>query len=196
MFNEPFGGVIPGARGAVLAALMRTGTPMTGRRVHGLVSDDHSLWSVQQVLKDLAAIGLVRTESIGRAGVHEINEGHSAVAPLMTLLDPIDALRKAVDSVARADANAVSGVILFGSIARGDAGPGSDIDLAVIATAWWDRRIELKEHVATRLGNDCDVVVFTRAEFTRLAAAGEPVVVGINRDGVALFGEKPHVRDS
>src|SRR5665811_683962 len=44
-FSEPFGGVIPGARGAVLAALLRTGEQLTGRQVHSLVSDDHRLWS-------------------------------------------------------------------------------------------------------------------------------------------------------
>jgi hypothetical protein len=33
-FGEPFGGVIPGARGAVLAVLLRTGEPMTGRQMH------------------------------------------------------------------------------------------------------------------------------------------------------------------
>lgn len=35
-FGEPFGGLIPGARGAALAALLRTGAPLTGRRVHAL----------------------------------------------------------------------------------------------------------------------------------------------------------------
>lgn len=43
IFGEPFGGVIPGARGAVLAVLLRTGEPLTGRQIHGLVSDDYGL---------------------------------------------------------------------------------------------------------------------------------------------------------
>ncbi len=38
LFSEPFGGVIPGARGAVLAALLRTDTPLTGRQVHALAA--------------------------------------------------------------------------------------------------------------------------------------------------------------
>jgi hypothetical protein len=31
-FSEPFGGIIPGARGAVLAALLRTDAPLTGQQ--------------------------------------------------------------------------------------------------------------------------------------------------------------------
>jgi predicted nucleotidyltransferase len=187
-FSEPFGGIIPGARGAVLAALLRTGAPLTGRQVHGLVSDDYSLWTVQEALKALALLGIVETQTIGRAGVHTINERHAAVAPLRALLDPVTALRDAVSSVTGKD---VSAVILFGSIARTEATLNSDIDLAVIASPGWDKRVELEDSVRTRLGNDCDVLVFTQAEFDRLATTGEPVVDDILRDGVALIGTKP-----
>jgi predicted nucleotidyltransferase len=190
-FGEPFGGIIPGARGAVLAALLRTGTPLTGREIHGLISDQYSLWTVQQTLKSLARLGLVETRAVGRAGLHTINEGHAAVAPLMVLLDPVAILRDAVSTVAD---TAVSAVILFGSIARGDATPDSDIDLAVIARRGWDKRVELEDHVRTRLGNDCDVLVFTATEFGRLATSSERVVGDIMREGVALVGTMPRVR--
>jgi len=190
-FGEPFGGIIPGARGAVLAALLRTGAPLTGRQIHGLLSDDYSLWTVQEALKTLALLGIVETQTIGRAGVHTINEQHAAVAPLRALLDPVTALRDAVSSVTGKD---VSAVILFGSIARGEARPGSDIDLVVIAPPGWDKRAELEDSVRTRLGNECDVLVFTEAEFDRLATTGEPVVADILQDGVPLIGAKLRVK--
>lgn len=190
-FNEPFGGIVPGVRGAVLATLLRTGTPLTGRQIHGLVSDDYSLWSVQEVLKVLTRLGVVESQTIGRAGVHTINEEHVSVGPLRALLDPIGALREVVRVVAGSE---VSAVILFGSIARGEAMPDSDVDLAVIAPRGWGKRVELEDSVRTRLGNGCDVLVFTRAEFDRLAAAGEPVVSDILRDGVALIGAMPRIK--
>ena len=74
LFGEPFGGVIPGARGAVLAALLRTDAPLTGRQIHALVSETYSLWTVQEALKALAQLGLINTQTIGRAGVHPVNE--------------------------------------------------------------------------------------------------------------------------
>jgi predicted nucleotidyltransferase len=185
LLGEPFGGVIPGARGAVLAALLRTDTPLTGRQVHALVSDDYSLWTVQEALKALTQLGLVNTQTIGRAGVHTINEDHIAVAPLRVLLDPITAL---TETVREAVGHDVKNVILFGSIARGEANISSDVDLAVIAPAGWDGRTDLEDAVRTRLGNNCDVLVFTAEDFTRLAETGEPVVREILTEGVALIG--------
>ncbi len=190
-FGEPFGGLVPGARGTVLAVLLRTGTPLTGRQIHGLVSDDFSLWSVQEALKSLTQLGLVETQTIGRAGVHSINEGHAAVPPLRALVDPIAILTAAVREVT--DAN-VQAVLLFGSIARGEATVSSDIDLAIIASPDWDGRVELEDVVRTRLGNNCDVLVFTEAEFQRLARDGEPVVSDMVQDGIALVGNKPRTK--
>lgn len=191
-FSQPFGGIIPGVRGAVLAALLRTGTPLTGRQVHGLVSDDYSLWTVQEALKELGKLGVVETQKIGRAGLHTVNEDHSSVLPLRALLDPVAILQDVVSAVADEE---VTTVILFGSIARGEATIDSDIDLAVIAAEGWDKRIELEDQVRIRLGNNCDVLLFTAAEFDRLVGTGEPVVRNILRDGVALIGDKPRARD-
>lgn len=187
-FDEPFGGIIPGARGAVLATLLRTGTPLTGRQLHGLVEDHYSLWSIQEALKTLADIGLVKTRTIGRAGIHEINEDHTSVTPLRQLLDPIASLTAIIEESLSSH---VQAVILFGSIARGEATATSDIDLAVIADDTWDGREDLEDLVRTRTGNPCDVLVFTAPGFESLAARGEPVVDDILRDGVALIGSKP-----
>lgn len=191
LFNEPFGGVIPGAQGAVLATLMRTGVRLTGRQIHGLLRDRHSLWAVQEAIKALTLIGVVNTETVGRAGVHSIAEDHVSVAPLRALLDPLDAL---TDTLARATGEGVKAVLLFGSIARGEASLASDIDLAVIASAGWDGRADLEDAIHTRLGNDCDVLVFTYTAFIRRALAGEPVVSEILTDGVALIGAMPQVK--
>jgi predicted nucleotidyltransferase len=190
-FGEPFGGVIPGARGAVLAALLRTDAPLTGRQIHAMVSDDYSLWTVQEALKALTQLGLVNTQTIGRAGVHTINEDHASVAPLRALLDPIAAL---TDTVREAVGEDVKTVILFGSIARGEAKRQSDVDLAVIAPAGWDGRTDLEDAVRARLGNNCDVLVFTSEDFARLSSTGEPVVREILTTGVALIGSMPRVK--
>jgi predicted nucleotidyltransferase len=185
LFSEPFGGVIPGARGAVLAVLLRTDAPLTGRQIHALLSDEYSLWTVQEALKALTQLGLVNTQTVGRAGVHTINEDHVSVAPLRALLDPITALTYTVREAVGTD---VKAVILFGSVARGEANIYSDVDLAVIAPAGWDGRADLEDAVRMRLGNNCDVLVFTPEDFTRLADIGEPVVREILTSGVALIG--------
>jgi predicted nucleotidyltransferase len=191
-FSEPFGGLLPGARGAVLAALLRTGAPMTGRQVHGLVRDQCSLWSVQQTLASLVDLGVVTSRDVGRAMVHTINEDHYAIQPLRVLLDPFAALRQTVRSAVGSNAETV---ILFGSVARGEATADSDVDLVVLAGPDWDGRSELEDVVRARLGNDCDVLVFTPEEFSRLAASrDEPVVAEILADGVVLVGSLPQIQ--
>lgn len=186
-FGEPFGGVIPGARGAALAVLLRTGAPLTGRRVHALVADRHSLGAVQQALRDLDRLGLITTEAVGRAGAHRVNEGHAAIAPLRALASPIEMLTRVVEETARD----VEAVIVFGSVARGDAHADSDVDLVVIAPEAWEGRAELQQQVHERLGNDCDVLHLTGDHFKLAPEDREPVVSEILRDGIALVGTMP-----
>ena len=174
-FGEAFGGLIPGARGEVLAVLLRTGVPLTGRQVHALLSDQFSLWSVQQALAALVGLGVVESQTVGRAMIHSINEDHYAIGPLRVLLDPYAALR---DTVRGAVGSSASAVVVFGSV--------------VLAPPDWDGRSELQDVVRARIGNDCDVLVFTPEEFARLAASGdEPVVSDILADGVVLLGSLP-----
>ena len=190
-FGEPFGGLVPGAQGAALVALMRTGMPMTGRQVHSVLGTTHSLRSVQGALKSLVALGLVETTVAGRAIMHRLNQDHFAITPLRQLADPIAALRAVVADTA--DSN-VQAVLLFGSVARGEASRSSDIDVAVIAPSIWNGRVEMQAAVRARMGNECDVMVFTEDSFRRRAAAAEPVVLDILRDGIALLGSMPRVR--
>lgn len=187
-FGEPFGGLIPGVHGAVLATLLRTDVPLTGRQVHAVIGDKHSLWTVQQALKTLAQLGVVDTRTVGRAGVHTINDDHASVASLRDLLDPIAAL---THTVREAIGDEVETVILFGSIARGEATIDSDVDLAVIAPAGWDGGADLEDAVRSQLGNTCDVLVLTLEDLRRGSDAGEPVVHDVLTDGVALLGSMP-----
>jgi predicted nucleotidyltransferase len=186
-FGEPFGGLMPGARGAALAVLLRTGAPLTGRRVHALVADRHSLGAVQQALRELDRLGLITTETIGRAGVHRINERHAAIAPLRSLASPIEMLTRVVQGAVRD----VDAVIVFGSVARGDAHADSDIDLVVIAPAEWAGRADVQQQVQERLGNDCDVLHLTREHFELAPEDREPVIAEVLRDGIALVGKMP-----
>jgi predicted nucleotidyltransferase len=74
-------------------------------------------------------------------------------------------------AAARSD---VQAVVLLGSIARGEADAASDFDLPVIALNGWDRRMEMADAVRTRLGNHCDVLVFTSDRGRRTRPGGEP----------------------
>lgn len=70
---------------------------------------------------------------------------------------------------------------LFGSVARGDEAPGSDVDIALLAPGPLDplARFDLQERLATLLGRDVDLV--------DLSAASTVMRVQVLADGEVLY---------
>jgi predicted nucleotidyltransferase len=87
-------------------------------------------------------------------------------------------------------------VRLFGSLARGDAHPGSDADLFVVvreaAGAFRDRIPVVARHF-TGMGIGCDVLVYTEGERSRLAGRFARAVLdeGILLAARRATGSKP-----
>lgn len=72
-------------------------------------------------------------------------------------------------------------VILFGSIARGDFDGMSDADLLIIGGGLLDSAI------LAAAGRDCDMVVWTEAEWARAVQQGHPIAREVQQDGVELW---------
>jgi predicted nucleotidyltransferase len=77
----------------------------------------------------------------------------------------------------------VERVVLFGSRARGDAGPRSDIDLAIDAPGaspeLWQRMLDLADEAPTLL----------RIDIVRIDRVSPAMQSEIIRDGVVLFAQ-------
>ena len=94
----------------------------------------------------------------------------------------VDALRAALpDALA---------IYLYGSRARGDALPSSDVDVAVLPSRPLDpvRRFELAQEIAARVGHDVDLV--------DLLTATAALRVQIIDDGVVLYDGAPTRREA
>ena len=98
-------------------------------------------------------------------------------------------LNELKERLAAAYGDRLYAVVLFGSEARGDAGPDSDIDLlAVLETLTGDygdeleRRLAAVHPVALRLGRRVSVKPLTREEFER---GDSPLLREVRRSGVA-----------
>lgn len=80
-------------------------------------------------------------------------------------------------------------VRLFGSLARGDAGPGSDADLFIVvrdgAPAFLERIPDLARHFAG-LGIGCDVMAYTESERHALANRRDAFARAVLEEGVVL----------
>lgn len=82
----------------------------------------------------------------------------------------------------------IESIYLFGSLARGDAVPGSDADLLIVVRhatePFRDRSVR---YHTTGVGVGVDVVVYTREELDALLEAGNEFVRQALREGVRLF---------
>ncbi|WP_211357144.1 nucleotidyltransferase domain-containing protein [Nocardioides rubriscoriae] len=150
---------------------------------------------MQEALHRLSAAGVLESQRVGASVIHRVADDHYAIDLLRRLADPLDALRRTVATWSQdLPADRVDSVLLFGSTARGESGPTSDVDLAVVASdPDTDNELAttLSDLVSSRFGNDCDVLVFTPAQLATMHAMGERVVVDIMRDGIVLHGDKP-----
>lgn len=79
-----------------------------------------------------------------------------------------EALSRCLDRIERAFPGSVVAVYLFGSEARGDAAPGSDVDLGILlaeapAPTLEGRALDLAEALTVELGREADVVLLNDA---------------------------------
>ena len=100
--------------------------------------------------------------------------------------DEIDNIVKAI-----ADAGMVSKLILFGSLARGDEQPDSDIDLCAL-TEITDRRpidvaVALREKLIGIKAKPLDLLAFRAADFEERSRRRSTFEYVIDRDGVVLY---------
>ncbi len=90
--------------------------------------------------------------------------------------DRTNELRRA--SAGLVDVPDVRLVVLFGSVARGNARPDSDADIGILGGGFWPQ-LELGSRIAALLQREAHVV--------DLAAAGELLRFEVARDGACIF---------
>lgn len=143
------------------------------------------------MVNELSVTGLVSAERVGQALLVSLNRKHLAAEPLMALV----ALRGRL--VERLTAELASwpelgGAWLFGSTARGDGGPNSDVDLLLVAEAtldddnWAEATARLIDCVRIWTGNHVQLVEHTRRSFARLVKTRNPLIASLRVDGIAL----------
>lgn len=113
--------------------------------------------SLQNELRRLTALGALRREEEGARTYYVADAEHLSWRAWFLLLqacgDPAEILRAAL-----ADAEGIEGAFVFGSTARGDTRPDSDVDLFVISSKVARREIDdVLFEVGFLLGTELDV---------------------------------------
>lgn len=117
---------------AVLRALWSAPVPLTGRQVQRLARVHNR--TAMEGLHYLEELGLVQRRAVGRSYLCSLKRSHRVVR---TMLDPMFKAEVALpqrlaQDLARFLKGGCLSAVLYGSVARGEAGPRSDVDLLII----------------------------------------------------------------
>lgn len=189
--GEPMVSVVPGVTGSVLAVLARAGEPLTGRAIAQMVKPSASQKGVANALGRLVTAGLVTRVDKGRAALFSLNRDHVAAAPVIALAHLRGHILERLADQIRRWASKPMSVTVFGSFARGDGGPDSDIDVLVVRPAsrgeeWLQQLAGLASDGRRWTGNAINIVEIGEEDLPAFAA--EPFVRAAATEGVTVFG--------
>jgi predicted nucleotidyltransferase len=178
------------ARVRLLRRLSQESQSLTARQLAELVGLNHR--AVVEALDPLRQSGVVERRHVGPSYLYTLNrESHLAQALVLPLFEEEKRSEPAFrEDIVSLFPGAVS-VVLFGSLARGEAGPGSDVDVLVVmdtrqtCAALEDRADEASHSFFRRWGHPLSVHCVTRAELGR---AAKPFLAEAIREGQTLAG--------
>lgn len=195
--HEPLG-VLLGTRAKVdlLRVLTARGAPLSQRELARRAGV--SLRGAQAALADFYALGIATRLQGGRDHLTMLNEQH-VLAPALTTLFSAEAevargLRQAIAAAATGDRNPPMGLYLFGSVARAEETPDSDVDVLVIARDVPHREQLLERTLAgvqalrAQYGVTVNPVAYTIREARRGWGEGAAPWTEIARDVVTIQG--------
>lgn len=191
--GHPLASVASPVTARVLEVVAGTARPLAGREVARISGESRA--SVWRSLEKLAEAGLVMRDDRGVATYYLANRDHLAWPALESLIrlrsQLIDRVR---DEIERWPVQPLH-ASLFGSFARGDAGPHSDIDILLVRPAHldedtWDTQVDaLRSQVFAWTGNDVQPFVVDPARLAEHIRANDPLVSSWLADSVHLAGE-------
>lgn len=87
----------------------------------------------------------------------------------------------------------VKDIVLFGSVARGEASAGSDVDVLVLTEGMEAWRVRQRLYgliypVIPSLGVDVSLIVIDRRSFISMVQAGDPFALSVVKEGIQLYG--------
>jgi len=146
----------------------------------------------------LADMGAISRKTVGRSSVYEIPDDTVLYKDLLRPLFEKEAslLDDLVGILGKGIKQCIISVYVFGSVARGEDTPASDIDLALILKAGTDKEkveevIAENEREAYRLYRiGTNILLYTCDELERLKQREHPLAREILSEGKLLYGKE------
>jgi predicted nucleotidyltransferase len=198
-FGRPFRAVVPTLDGDVLAVLARADADFTGRELARQAGHGTSE-GIRRAASRLVEEGVVLRRGAGNANLYRLNRHHVAapfIEGLATLPERVIERLRAI--IADWDQPA-SFAFLFGSVARHEASPASDLDLLVVRSrgadpdneAWRAQLVDLQQSATALTGNDARVLEVGEEELG--AGRIEQVLQDVLEEGVELVSSRRELR--
>lgn len=190
LLDKPLALFYDAARARVLDVLLANPQALSGRAIAR--QSDLSPTTTNLALGDLAGHGIVSSRADGRSHLWSLRWENPLVKHLVGLARVQD--EQAGQIVADALGSEPISVTLFGSVARGQSGPDSDVDILVIAKDHTQgqsfRRCAYKASSALRqqVGREVEITVIERDALQEAAIHG--FLRQVLSDGRTLRGKK------
>lgn len=200
--NRPFATVTPTLDGDVLGVLATSEVTFTITQIQRILTTA-SGEGIRKVLTRLTAQGVVLHDRVGRTNIYRLNTEHLAAEPILALSRLTATFLDRLEAHLEGWGEAPKYAAVFGSAATGRMTLDSDIDLFLVRAsdaehdgrlgdpeAWEQQVSELARSVTAWTGNDGRIVEFTEDELRAAAAAGEPLLSDVARQGLTVAGTR------
>lgn len=186
--------IVPGAQGRVLAVLAETTAELNLRTIAQLAGVSQA--QASRVLPGLVELGVVERREVPPASLFRLIPEHVASRALLALARSTDTVLDEIGRLAASLPHPPVSVIVFGSFARREAGPDSDIDITVVRPVdldeddeGWVTSLERWRRDVRRLtGNPVEVLEVSTDEAAAKVAGPSQLWAEIRRDGRVVHG--------
>ena len=195
----PLRSLIPSVDSAALEVLAGSESGLSASTIARLASRG-SRQGLTKALDRLVEHGLVIAEPANRGFLYRLNRDHVLAEALLLALGArlrlFERIRGAVEQLDPTPVHAG----LFGSFARADGGPGSDIDLLLVTPSgldlfndgWQDQLSALGVRVLAWTGNRLECLVLTADTFAAAVRDQEPIVASLLEESTYVLGQPLH----
>jgi len=192
----PLATIAPGLDSAALTVLAGVDSALSATQIQRLAGRG-SRYGLVLVLDRLTAHGLVTAIPAARGRLYRLNRDHVLAGAVLAAAQARAEAERRIAAAAQALTPAPLSVALYGSVARSDATPDSDLDLLIIAPGDldpdgdpWLRQIdEFERQAQLWTGNAVQSVTVPQGQLAAMLAAGDPITVEWQRDARTIAGE-------
>lgn len=145
-----------------------------------------SAGTLHKELARLALAGVLVRESVGNQVRYGANRQCPIFPELAGILRKTAGLADVLKDALAGLSDRIALALVFGSVARGEEGPRSDVDVLLVGRIGFAEAVQALHRAQTLIGREINPVVLSPAEFRQKATAGDAFLVEV-LSGKKLF---------